>query len=122
MLSWIPLLGPIIQGFISIWTKSQDNAIIRYKTDAVRDVEEAKISANIISATQDDIALKIMRDAIVLPVAAWSFLIGYDTIVSYRWPEWMFHVNPYPETVEYLPYMVLVFLFGNIGLNAWKRR
>ncbi len=122
MFSWIPLLGPIIQGIFSIFTKAQDNAIIRYKTDATRDVEEARIAKDIISTTKDDILLRIMRDMAILPVVVWSFLIGYDTIIAYNWPEWMFHIPPYPESVGYLPYMVLVFLFGNLGLNAWKRR
>jgi hypothetical protein len=122
MFGWIPLLGPIIQGVFSIFTKMQDNAIIKYKTDATRDVEEAKISADIIQTTEDDICLRMMRDAAVFPVVVWSFLIGYDTIIAKRWPDWMFHIEKYPDSVAYLPYVVLVFLFGNIGLNTWKRK
>lgn len=115
MLSWIPLIGPVVQGIVSIFTKMQDTKLQTLQT-------ETQASVQIIEATKDDIGLRIMRDAICLPVAVWTALIGWDTIVSARYPFLMFHVNPFPETVEYLPYTVLVFLFGNIGLNMWRRR
>ena len=122
MLSWIPLLGPILEGLFntvsSIYSKFKDTQLGMRQVDA----QEAQISANIIRDTNDDRALRILRDgALVFPVA-WSALIGWDTIVSARWPHWMFHVNPYPDTVGYIPYAALAFLFGNIGINIWKRK
>ena len=122
MIGWIPLLGPIIQGIVSIFTKVSDNAVVNRKTDANLQIEEAKISAQIISTTQDDIGLRIMRDLVIFPVVIWAAIIGYDTIIAKRWPDWMFHIEKYPDSVAYLPYMVLVFLLGNIGLNTWKRK
>jgi hypothetical protein len=119
---WLPLIGPILQGLFgtvtTIYSKFKDTEV----ANRVQDTEEAKISAGIIQTTQDDIALRIMRDMAVLPVVVWSMLIGWDTIIVRRYPEWMWHVEKYPENVGYLPYVVLVFLFGNIGLNMWKRK
>jgi hypothetical protein len=50
-------------------------------------------------------------------------MIGsWDTIVAKRWPEWRFLVAEYPPAMDYLPYAVVVFLLGNIGLNMWNKR
>lgn len=122
MLGWIPFLGPIIEGVVSIFTKYRDTDLEKYKTKIGADVEEAKVSSNIISATKDDIGLRLMRDAVCLPVVAWSCIVGWDTIVAVRYPWLMFHVEKYPDSVGYLPYAVLVFLLGNIGINTWKRK
>lgn len=88
----------------------------------VQDVEEAKVSEQIIRDTNDDIGLRILRDAALVFPVTWSALIGWDTIVSHRFPWLMFHVNPYPANVGYIPYAALAFLFGNIGINLWKRK
>lgn len=121
-LSWIPLLGPIIEGLFGFLNKRSDNALEKYKTGVNADTENAKTSASIIEATQDDIGIRLMRDAACLPVVVWSMLIGWDTIIAKKWPYLMWHVEKYPDSVAYLPYAVLIFLLGNVGINAWKRR
>lgn len=121
-LSWIPLLGPIIEGLFGFLNKRSDNALEKYKTGVSADTEDAKTSASIIEATQDDIGIRLMRDAACLPVVVWSMLIGWDTIIAKKWPYLMWHVEKYPDSVAYLPYAVLIFLLGNVGINAWKRR
>jgi len=122
MLSWIPLLGPIIQGIISIFTKWQDVKLDTLKTNRSSDIEEAKVSAQIIQTTQDDIGLRLMRDMLCFPTVVWAMLIGWDTVVAIRYPDLMFHVEKYPDSVSYLPYAVVVFLLGNIGINMWNRK
>lgn len=122
MLSWIPILGPVIQGIATIFSKWQDTEAAKLATVSSRDVEEAKVSAQIIQTTQDDIGLRLMRDLCIFPVVVWSTLIGWDTIVAMRFPDWKFSVAAYPESVAYLPYAVIVFLFGNIGINMWNRK
>jgi hypothetical protein len=119
---WIPLIGPIIQGVVSIFTKQQDTSLAKYKAGVEADTEDAKTSARIIEATRDDISIRIMRDAVLITPVVWSALIGWDTIVAMRWPWLMFHVADYPPNVAYLPYAAIAFLLGNIGINAWKRR
>lgn len=122
MLSWIPLIGPIIQGIVSIFTKKMDTDVQKLAINRNSDVEEAKVSAQIIESTKDDIGLRLMRDAVCLPVVVWAALIGWDTIVAIRWNWLQFHVESFPPSVEYLPYAVIVFLLGNIGINTWKRK
>src|ERR1041385_1053242 len=121
MLAFLPIIGPIIQGIISIFTKVEDTKIETLKTNRAGDVEEAKVSAQIIQTTQDDIGLRLMRDMLCFPTVVWASLIGWDTIVALHFPNWMFHVAPYPEVVAYLPYAVVVFLLGNMGINMYAR-
>lgn len=115
MLSWIPLLGPIITGISSIFS-----GYFLEKSQIA--VAETQASVQIIQATNDDVCLRILRDALCLPVVVWTFLIGWDTIVAKHYPGWMFKVADYPQSVAYLPYAVVVFLLGNIGLNMWNRK
>ena len=132
MLDWLPVLGPIIEGIVSIFNKKMDTDVAKLQANRTADVEEAKVSAQIIQTTQDDIGLRLMRDLICLPVVIWSVIIGWDTIIGARnsqglpWhPEligYMFHVSEYPQSVSYLPYAVIVFLLGNIGINMWSRK
>lgn len=122
LLTWIPLLGPIIEGFFGWLNKRQDNALEKFKVSTGADVEDGKTSARIIEATQDDIGIRLLRDAAIIFPVIWSMLIGWDTIVAKRFPDLMWHVANYPDSVAYLPYAALGFLLGNIGINAWKRR
>lgn len=122
MLGWIPLIGPIINGITSIFTGISNTEITKLQTTSATSIAETKASVSIIQATQDDIGLRILRDMACTPVVLWSMLIGWDTIVADRFPDYMFHIEKYPDSVSYLPYAVLVFLLGNIGINAWKQR
>lgn len=115
MLSWIPLLGPIIQGVSSIFTG--------YFSEKVQiNATETNASVAIIQATKDDIGLRLLRDALCLFPVIWMSLVGWDTIVANHWPNLMWHTARYPVTVAYIPYAVMVFLLGNIGLNMWSRK
>lgn len=122
MLAFLPIIGPIIQGIVSIFTTQKQTEVQVLQAEVGREVDEAKVSAQIIHDTQDDIGLRLMRDLVCFPVVVWSTLIGWDTIVAMRWPEYQFHVATYPDSVGYLPYAVLVFLLGNIGINMWGRK
>ncbi len=121
-LSWIPVLGPIIQGLFGFLNKRTEAEVEKYKVDGTVDVEAMKASANIIEATKDDIGLRFMRDLALVGPVIWSTLIAWDTIVAHRYPDLRFIVADYPPSVGYIPYAAFVFLFGNIGLNIWKKR
>lgn len=122
MLSWIPLLGPILQGLFStastIYSKFKDTQLGMRQ----QEVAEAQVSAQIIHDTNDNIGLRIMRDALCLGPVSWCLLGSWDTIMAIRYPWLMFHVEKYPDSMAYLPYAVVTFLLGNIGLNMWNRR
>lgn len=122
MLSWIPLLGPILQGLFntvsSVYLKFKDTQLGM----RVQDTEDAKIGAQIIESNNQYLSTRIMVDfALVMPVA-WSALIGWDTIVAKRFPDLMFHVADYPANVQYIPYGAFAFLFGTLGMSMWKRK
>lgn len=122
---WLPLIGPILQGLFStvssIYLKYKDTELGKLQTNRTADLEEAKTAAQIIHDTNDDICLRIIRDAALLPPVIWSSLIGWDTIIVHRWPWLMWHVENYPAAVQYIPYGAFAFLFGVLGMNIWKR-
>lgn len=122
MLSWIPLLGPILQGVSSIFSSWSNTEIAKLQTSSATTIAETNASVQIIQATNDDILLRIIRDFMLLPGAVWFFLGGWDTIVAKHWPELRFLVSEFPPQLAYYPYAVLVFLLGNIGVNAFKNR
>lgn len=122
MLAFLPIIGPIIQGIVSIFTTKTDADVKKLQISATQETDEAKVSAQIIHDTQDDIGLRLMRDLVCFPVVVWSCIIGWDTIVVHELPTWTFTVEKYPDSVAYLPYAVLVFLLGNIGINMWSRK
>src|ERR1700744_2536949 len=86
ILGWIPVLGPIIQGITGIFSKFMDSKVAINQADATRDVAEAQVSAQIIHDTNDDICLRLMRDAVCAPVVVWCMIGGWDTIVAKHWP------------------------------------
>jgi len=122
MLSWIPILGPIIEGLVNIFNKKMDTDTVKYNAKLDADTADAQTAARIIETTKDDIGIRLTRDIVCFPVSIWAALIAWDTIVAIRFPSLMFHVEKFPTSVEYLPYAVLTFLLGNIGINAWKRK
>lgn len=119
---FIPIIGPLLQLVVSVFTKQQDTALAKLKTITDADVEDAKTAANIIDATKDDAGIRLARDIVIFPVAIWTAIIGWDNIIVSVKPEWVWTVVKYPDSVAYLPYAVLAFLLGNIGINAWKRK
>ena len=122
MLAFLPIIGPIIQGIASIFTGFTSLAATKLQTVSADQIAATQASVQIIQATQDDIGLRLMRDLLCFPTVLWACLIGWDTIVAFRYPNLMFHVPPYPESVAYLPYAVVVFLLGNIGINMWNKK
>lgn len=126
-LGWLPVIGPIVQGIVSIFEKKMDVDVQKETITRTNDLEEAKVSAQIIHDTSDSIGLRLMRDLMCFPVVVWSTLIGWDTLIADPKQtliphQWMFHVANYPDSVAYLPYAVIVFLLGNIGINTWSRQ
>jgi hypothetical protein len=123
MLAFLPIIGPIIQGISSIFAGYFNQKVQLKQADVQQDIAESQVSAQIIHDTQDSIGLRLMRDLVCFPVVVWSSLIGWDTIIANtKYNTWMWHVANYPDSVSYLPYAVLVFLLGNIGINMWSRK
>lgn len=119
---WLPIIGPIIQGLASVFIKFKDTELGKYTVDGKVDIEAIKASANIIETTRDDIGIRLSRDVIIFPVAVWTAIASWDTIIVYHYPNLMFKVAPYPPSLAFLPYAVMTFLLGNIAMNSWKRK
>ena len=115
MLGWLPIIGPIIDGVFSIFRKQQDITLERIK----QDTDVIKTQVQLVSDIKDDIGVRLARDLIMFPVAVWSAIATWDTIVAMRYPELKFVVASFPPgPLEYLPLAVLTFLFG----MAWMKR
>lgn len=119
-LSWIPIIGPIIQGILGIFKNVTDVKLAKIQTEAKVTIESMKASNELIRITQDDIGVRLCRDLIMFPVALWTAIISWDTIVAIRFPEWRFLVEKYPPSVEYLPYAVITFLFGYTAMRFFR--
>lgn len=122
MLSWIPLLGPILQGLFStassIYATFKSTQVEQIKADTT----VAVASAEMVESNNHYLSIRILTDAALLMPVVWSFLIGWDTVVSKRFPDLMFHVADYPKNVQYIPYGAFAFLFGVLGMNIWKNK
>lgn len=124
MFGWIPIIGPVIDGIVAIFSKQKDTEVEKYKVDGKIDVEAMKASSRIIEATKDDIGTRLARDILIFPWAVYGGLTGWDYTVAKHWPSLVFVTTPVdPRSgLEYLPYMVFVYLLGAVGLNIWKRK
>src|SRR5277367_9213 len=103
---WIPIIGPIIQGIVSIFTKVEDTSLGKYKQDVVLDTQIAKSSTTLTSAFHDDVGVRFTRDLIMFPVAVWMGIIGWDNLVVYQWPHLFIRIASYPPSLSELPYAV----------------
>lgn len=124
MFAFLPIIGPIIQGIVSIFTKKMDTTVQLNRISRENDLGEAQVSAQIIHDTQDDISLRLLRDIAIFFPIAWGSLIVWDKIVAIPFPSLVWGVLPLDTKtgLEWLPYAAYVFLLGNIGLNIWKRK
>lgn len=122
MFGWIPIIGPIIDGVVHIFGKWQDTQLGKYRVDGTVDVEAMKTSASIIESTKDSVGVRLARDALIWPVIIWVDLIVWVTLMKTIHPSWYFTVNALPPSIEYLPYAVITFLLGAVGLTVWGRK
>lgn len=124
LLSWIPIIGPIIQGIVSIFAKSKDTELGKLQVDADVHKSDTAAAVRTLEVFKDDIGVRLTRDIICFPVAVWCALVTWDTIVAESsYHDWMWHTASFEKTsVPYLPYAVLTFILGNIGLNVWKSK
>jgi hypothetical protein len=121
MFSWIPILGPIIDGIVSIVVKLSDTSVAKAKIEGAVTVEALKASVETIKITEDDIGVRLARDVVLWPWAAWIGFIGWDKIVAYHWPFLVMNVSPLPVNLSYMPLAVMSFLLGYAAIFRWIR-
>ena len=122
MFGWLPIVGPIIDGIVAVFSKFQDTQLGKYKVDGSIDIEAMKASTDLAIATSTDIGVRLARDLIMFPVALWTAIISWDNLVVYVRPDWFWKVAPYPLPLAYLPYAVIMFLFGSTAMILWNRK
>jgi hypothetical protein len=124
LFGWIPIIGPIIDGIVSIWKGHQQLESVKYTVDGKVDVAAIEASTKVIEATRDDIGTSLARDVLIFPWALYGGITGWDYLMANRFPELVWSTAPVPEAsgLAYLPYMVFVYLLGAVGLNIWRRK
>ena len=115
MFAFLPIIGPIISGIFNTVGKYQDVQLAKVKDDS----ERIKLQHELTMSNQDKPNTNLQRDMICFPIAVWCALGTWDTIVAESaFSGWMFHVAKFPPgPLEYLPFAVLAYLFGNAWLN-----
>lgn len=110
ILGWLPVVGPIVDGVVSIFKGKQDLDIAK----GAQRLEEVRLRLAYLEAVKDQTDIRVMRDLMIFPVIVWAALGTWDTIVAESaYSEWMFHVAKFPPgPLEYLPFAVLAYLFG----------
>lgn len=121
MFAWIPLIGPIIEGIVSIFTKFEDTDLGKKKIEAGVYTEEITSSAQTLRDFHDDIAVRICRDIILLPGSLWVGSIVWSKFIERHYPDLVWAVNAIPESIAYLPMAIMTFLFGVVAVSAYKR-
>lgn len=116
MFGWLPIIGPIIDGIVSIFNKRADAAVEKYKVDGQVDIAKVEAQTSLVLAFKDDITVRLARDIIMFPTCIWTALVIWDKIVVLSHPELVWGVRDFEGTLVYLPYAVLAFLFGNAYL------
>lgn len=123
MFGWIPIIGPIIDGIVSIFGKFEDTQLGKLKIDGDVAITQVNASRDTLRDFKDDIGVRLARDIILFPTSVWTGLIVWDKIVAIRFPDLVWSVSPLStETgLAMLPYAVLTFLFGAVAMRIWKR-
>lgn len=119
--SLIPILGPLIDGAVSIYKQKTDTDVTKLKINTDADVELIKSTDQLVSTFASDAMVKACRDIIMVPGSVYCGTIIWDRFVTIRHPEWVWGVLPLTGAMEYLPHALLAFFFGSAFLY-WKRR
>lgn len=120
-LGWIPVLGPIFDGIVSMFAKWQDTTLGLAKTKADVDKTEIQASTQTLSDFRDDIGVRLARDLVMFPVSLWVALIVYAKTIELEHPTWVWSVSPLPDSLSFLPYAVLTFLFGVTAMKMYRK-
>ncbi len=128
LLSWIPIVGPIIDGIVSIFKQKTNTDLAKQvdknkteveklKSDNTTDVSVIQSRISLLMALRDDPGIRIARDIIMFPTAGWVFMkMSFLTFHS-NLPGIVWDPLPIPEEIKYMPYAVFAFLFA----TAWRK-
>lgn len=121
LLGWLPVVGPIIDGIVSVFNKTQDTTVAKYRVDGEVDKELIQSNTQIILAFADQIPVRIARDVIMFPGSAWCGLFVWDKIVAHKYPWLVWNVAPLSGPMLILPAALLAFFFGMSALGTFRK-
>lgn len=119
--SIIPILGPIIDGVVSIYKQKTDTDVQKLTIDTNANVAYMQSTNALVTTFASDAAVKVCRDIIMFPGSIYCGTIIWDRFMDTRHPELVWGVLPLQGAMEYLPYALLTFFFGSAFL-FWNRK
>lgn len=117
MLSWIPILGPIIDGL----TKIAGGFFSTKQAQIEADVQTSQIIAHTTEAFHDDPGFRLLRDLAFVPAVVFIAVVGWDGLVVHHYPHLYWEVAAFPQGLEWYPYAALTALFGLNLMSIWKK-
>jgi hypothetical protein len=124
MWSWIPIIGPFIQGAVNMFSKFEDASVQKTEIAATKDVALRSQDVAIIQTRADlakafahDVGVVFARDVILNWYAIYVSLIFYDSCFRNILPPYMtWRVLALPDSLNYLCAGIIAFLF----VAAWR--
>lgn len=116
-LGWIPIVGPIIDGVVSIFSKFQDTELGKYQVDGQTDIAAWKAANELTLGFKDSIPVRIARDIIMFPGSVWCGLFIWDKIVAIHYPSLVWGVASLNGSMQYLPFALMTFFFGMAAIR-----
>ena len=117
MLSWIPIIGPVIDGI----TKIFGGFFSTKQAQIQADVETSKTIAHTTEVFHDDPGFRLLRDLALFPAVVFIAVVSWNNLVLYHYPSLNWVVAKYPPGLEWYPYAALTCLFGLNLMSIWKR-
>lgn len=119
--SFIPVLGPLIDGVVTVYKNKTDAQLKNKQLDNDLTVQGMQASNQLVTLFANDGMVRACRDIIMVPGSVYCGTIIWDRFMDLRHPEWVWGVLPLTGAMEYLPYALLTFFFGSAYL-FWKNK
>jgi hypothetical protein len=119
--TFIPVVGPIVDGIVTIFKNRSDAKVATAKIDSDERVQTMQASNSLVSLFVNDVMVRVCRDIIMFPGSIYCGTIIWDRWVEIRHPELVWGVKPLMGSMELLPFALLTFFFGSAYLY-WTQR
>lgn len=119
--SFIPIVGPIIDGLVSVYKQKTNTEVTKIKLSNDLTVQAMQSSNQLVSLFASDVMVRVCRDIIMFPGSIYCGTIIWDRFMDIRHPELVWGVLPLQGAMEYLPYALLTFFFGSAFLY-WNKK
>ncbi len=122
MLSWLPIVGPLISKFFDYLNKAQDIGLEKYKVDGQVDMSLIQAETEILKARAALASnLSWAHYFFIVPTAFYYAAILFDAITEKIFG-WSWDVQPLGGAADVWAGMVMGLLFLHSGLKTLVRR